>query len=172
MQVESKLVLLPGGCMTEPLLNTSLNSEQWRQIEKLNHVLSDDYQCRRLMMIKRFQVTLQSFAWGEKEKEHSEVLASVPPLTSLAFSSQVSLSLMLAARQDQSCILPVKAGPSTAIYKVLMGSVPDRGGRPGEIEPPMPSWQGRRQQGNRSGRGDGQHQQKKFSGKKRKGKKE
>lgn len=38
------------------------------QLKKINEVLSEDYQCRRQMMIKRFQVTLESFAWGEKHK--------------------------------------------------------------------------------------------------------
>lgn len=48
-----------------------------------------------------------------------------------------------------------------------MGSVPDRGGRPGEIEPPMPAWTGRSSKGNRGGRGGGQsHKHKKKKGKK------
>lgn len=128
-QVESRLAVLPCGDMTEPLLDTNLNSEQWRQVQKINQALLEDYHCRRQMMIKRFQVTLQSFAWGEKEKERSEVLASIPPLSSLPLISQVSVSLLLAARKDQSYILPVKAGESTKVYKVLMGSVPDRGGQ-------------------------------------------
>lgn len=51
-------------------------------------------------------------------KEHSEALASVPPLTSLADSPRVSLSLLLAAREDQSFIQPIKAGRSTQVYKV------------------------------------------------------
>ncbi|XP_037646427.1 protein FAM98B-like [Sebastes umbrosus] len=37
-------------------------------VKKINQVLSEDYQCRRQMMIKRFPVTLESFAWGEKQK--------------------------------------------------------------------------------------------------------
>lgn len=37
-------------------------------IAKLDEVLKEDYQCRRQMMVKRFQVTLESFAWGEKQK--------------------------------------------------------------------------------------------------------
>lgn len=48
-----------------------------------------------------------------------------------------------------------------------MGSVPDRGGRPGEIEPPMPSFT------RRSGGGGGHRYEKKkreFSGKKNKDK--
>ncbi|XP_073343640.1 protein FAM98C [Pagrus major] len=173
-EVETRLSRLPSGDMTNPLLNTSLSTEQWTQVKNINQLLTEDYRCRRQMMIKRFQVTLESFAWGEKQKERSEVLASVPPLSSLASSSRVSLSLLIAAREDQSFIEPIKAGTSTPVYKVLMGSVPDRGGRPGEIEPPMPAWEGRRAKGNRSGRGGGggHHQRQRFPDKKKKGKRE
>lgn len=170
-QVELRLAQLPGGKMMEPLLNVSLTPEQWREVEKINKVLLDDYECRSQMMTKRFQVTLQSFAWGEKEKERSQALASVPPLSSISLSSKVSIPLLLAARKDQSWILPVKAGPSTAIHKMLMGIVPDRGGRPGEIEPPMPSWEGRREGGRGSGRGGRPQQQRNFPGKKKNKKK-
>ncbi|XP_070762363.1 protein FAM98B isoform X3 [Enoplosus armatus] len=74
-EVESRLTRLPCGDMTNPLLNTSLSSEQWMQVKKINHVLSKDYQCRRQMMIKRFQVTLESFAWGEKQKLWSNYIS-------------------------------------------------------------------------------------------------
>lgn len=171
-EVESRLARLPCKDMTNPLLNTSLSTEQWMQTKKINEVLTEDYKCRRQMMIKRFQVTLESFAWGEKQKERSEALSSVPPLSSLAGSSRVSLSHLIAAREDQSFIDPIKAGKSTPVYKILMGSVPDRGGRPGEIEPPMPAWEDRRAKGNRSGRGGGHHQRRKFPDKKKKGKRE
>ncbi|XP_069004128.1 protein FAM98B [Embiotoca jacksoni] len=168
--VKLRLARLPCGDMADPLLNASLSPQQWMQVKKINQVLSVDYDCRRQMMIKRFQVTLESFAWGDEQKERSAALSLAPPLASLTGSSQVSPSLLLAAREDQSVNDPIKAGTSTAVYKKLMGSVPDRGGRPGEIEPPMPVWEGRRAKGNRGGRGGG-HQQKRFSDKK-KGKKE
>lgn len=38
------------------------------QLNKINEVLSEDYYCRRQMMLKRFQVTLESFAWGDKQE--------------------------------------------------------------------------------------------------------
>lgn len=171
-QVKMRLANLPNGDMIDPLLSSSLNAEQWMQVKKINQVLLGDYQCRRQMIIKRFQVTLESFAWGEKQKERRAALASVPPLASLNGSSQVSPSLLLAARVDQSYISPIKAGTSTSVYKKLMGSVPDRGGRPGEIEPPMPVWEDRKAKGNNRGRGGGHHQRHKFSDKKKKGKKE
>ncbi|XP_062391534.1 protein FAM98B [Sardina pilchardus] len=150
-QVKSSLAKLPEGDIPKPLLNIELNSDQWRQIEKLNEALATDYKCRRQMMMKRFEVTLQSFTWGERGKERAKAAASLPPLLPSS-ESQVSLSRLLAAREDQSRILPVRAGPSTAVHKVLMGSVPDRGGRPGEIEPPMPDWKRERAHGDNSQR--------------------
>ncbi|KAJ8275675.1 hypothetical protein COCON_G00074270 [Conger conger] len=155
-EVESRVTSLPKGTMPEPLLKTALNSDQWRLLHQINQALSQDYECRRNMMTKRFQVTLESFTWGEKGAERSAVLSTVPLLCPEALGSGVSLSLLLAAREDQSRILPVRAGPSTAVHKILMGNVPDRGGRPGEIEPPMPTWQRRRDGGGRGGgRGGG-----------------
>ncbi|XP_034557811.1 protein FAM98B [Notolabrus celidotus] len=171
-EVDLRLARLPCGDMTNPLLKTSLSPEQWTRVHKINEVLSEDYKCRRQMIIKRFQVTLESFAWGENQKQRSEALASVPPLSSLAGSPRVSLALLIAAREDQSTNEPIKAGKSTPVYKTLMGSVPDRGGRPGEIEPPMPAWDDRRSKGHRSGRGGGHHQRRNFPDKKKKGKKE
>ncbi|KAJ8342396.1 hypothetical protein SKAU_G00323240 [Synaphobranchus kaupii] len=154
-EVESRIASLPEGTVPAPLLKTTLNSEQWRCLHQIHQALAQDYECRRHMMTKRFQVTLQSFTWGEKGPERRAVLSSVPLLCPQALSSRVSLSLLLATREDQSRILPVRAGPSTAVHKVLMGTVPDRGGRPGEIEPPMPTWERRREGGGGGGRRGG-----------------
>ncbi|XP_012677417.2 protein FAM98B [Clupea harengus] len=151
-QVKSSLTQLPGGDIPKPLLNAELNSDQWKQLKKMTEALAKDYRCRRQMMIKRFEVTLQSFTWGERGKERAQVVSSMPPLLLSSGDTCVSLSLLLAAREDQSRILPVRAGPSTAVHKVLMGGVPDRGGRPGDLEPPMPDWKRERAHGDNSQR--------------------
>lgn len=166
-EVELKLTNLPGDPLGRPLLHTTLSPEQWIKLEKINEFLSSDYQCRREMMIKRFQVTLESFAWGDKEKERSKVLKTIPPITSLVCTSKVSLPLVLAARMNQSCIEPIRSVKSTPVYQVRMGDVPDRGGRPGEIEPPMPAWKDHKA-GHRSGRGGGSQKWRKFTDKKKK----
>ncbi|XP_060768235.1 protein FAM98B isoform X2 [Neoarius graeffei] len=168
-QIESQLALLPEGKVQEPLLKTNLNSTQWRALNQINQALCKDYECRRQMMIKRFSVTLQSFAWGERGKERSALISTIPPFTS-ALESSVSAALLLAAREDQSCILPVTAGPSTAVHKVLMGSVPDRGGRPGEIEPPMPMFTQRSERGDGPRREKNKFKRREYSGKKKKNK--
>ncbi|XP_026068134.1 protein FAM98B-like isoform X2 [Carassius auratus] len=165
-EVETRLTSLPGGEVPAALLKTSLNSEQWKKINDINRALCKDYACRRQMMIKRFHVTTLSFTWGERGKERSALLSSLKSFTP-SLESSVSIATLLAAREDESRIRPVKAGPSTAVHKVLMGSVPDRGGRPGEIEPPMPSFTSRSE-------GGGSHHYRKrrreFSGKKKKNK--
>lgn len=165
-EVELRITNLPSDAIS-PLLSTSLSPEQWVKLEKINDILSTDYKCRRQMMVKRFQVTLESFAWGDKNKERSKVLDMIPPIASLDGTSNVSLPLVLAARVSQSCIEPIRPGKTTTVYKVKMGAVPDRGGRPGEIEPPMPSWEDRKS-GHRSGRGGGSHKGRKFGDKKKK----
>ncbi|XP_072314285.1 protein FAM98B isoform X1 [Eucyclogobius newberryi] len=158
-EVQSRLTNLPPDAI-RPLLNISLSPEQWVELEKLNDILSKDYKCRRQMMTKRFQVTLESFAWGDK-------MDTIPQIASFDSPSCVSLPLLLAARMNQSCNEPIRPGKSTLVYKVQMGAVPDRGGRPGEIEPPMPVWEDRKS-GHRSGRGGGNQKSRKFADKKKK----
>ncbi|TSP36088.1 Protein FAM98C [Bagarius yarrelli] len=168
-QVESRLALLPEGKAKDPLLKTDLNTTQWDVLNQIKQVLRADYHSRRQMMVKRFHVTLQSFAWGERGKERSSLISSIPAFT-LPLESSVSIALLLAAREDQSCILPVTAGPSTAVHKVLMGSVPDRGGRPGEIEPPMPAFTRRSEGGGNQRREKKAFKRREHSGRKKKNK--
>lgn len=39
-----------------------------RELEKINSVLSAEYECRRRMLIKRLDVTIQSFSWSDRAK--------------------------------------------------------------------------------------------------------
>ncbi|XP_043850279.1 protein FAM98C isoform X2 [Dromiciops gliroides] len=70
----------------------------------------------------------------------------------LAPESGVSLAHVLASRADLSRLVPATGQTARLttccpINKVLMGPVPDRGGRPNDLEAPMPSWQSRREGG-------------------------
>ncbi|XP_034879340.1 protein FAM98C isoform X2 [Mirounga leonina] len=76
----------------------------------------------------------------------------IPLREALTPESDVSVAHILAARADLSHLVPAtskaaRRGTCCAINKVLMGNVPDRGGRPNELEAPMPSWQSRREDG-------------------------
>lgn len=150
----------------QALLIVALNAQQLDRLEKINEALCKEYECRRRMLIKRLDVTVQSFGWSDKAKAKVDEIASVyqPIRYSLWPKSGITVSHLLAARQDLSRIVRTSSGSVREkmvcpVNKILMGRVPDRGGRPSEIEPPppeMPPWQKRQDDGGRGGwRGGG-----------------
>uniref|UniRef100_A0AAR2IL12 Family with sequence similarity 98 member B n=1 Tax=Pygocentrus nattereri TaxID=42514 RepID=A0AAR2IL12_PYGNA len=221
-QVNILLKKVPEKHIGKPVLRHSLSSEQWSQLDKINCVLSADYECRRRMLIKRLDVTVQSFSWSDRAKagsatyihdysasslyavnlicsfsmflfskvslNHFAMNANVffffsssfffflnqakidtmakayqPKRHSLTLKSSVSLAHLLATREDICNMVKTSSGASRektvcAVNKVLMGRVPDRGGRPSEIEAPppeMPPWQKRQDGGGYRGGGGG-----------------
>ncbi|XP_050989566.1 protein FAM98B isoform X2 [Labeo rohita] len=160
-QVDVLLKQLPETHVGDPAFKSSLHSEQWRELEKINSVLSAEYECRRRMLIKRLDVTIQSFSWSDRAKVKIDRMARVyqPKRYCLSLRASVSVAHLLAARQDVCYIVKTSSGScrektSCAINKILMGRVPDRGGRPSEIDAPlpeMPAWQKRSDGGGRGG---------------------
>uniref|UniRef100_A0A8C0D6T9 Protein FAM98B n=1 Tax=Balaenoptera musculus TaxID=9771 RepID=A0A8C0D6T9_BALMU len=122
-------------------------------------------QCRRRMLMERLDVTVQSFGGSDRAKIKTDDIARIyqPKRYALSPKTTITLAHLLAAREDISKIISTSSGSSQektacAINKVLMGRVPDRGGRPNEIEPPppeMPPWQKRQEGGGRGGWGGG-----------------
>uniref|UniRef100_A0A8C8RYL9 Family with sequence similarity 98 member C n=1 Tax=Pelusios castaneus TaxID=367368 RepID=A0A8C8RYL9_9SAUR len=168
-KVAEALSALPHGHQEmAPLLKVLLTAQHWEALEGIRLALCKEYQCRRSMMIMRFSITLQSFHWSERaEARSAALLAAISPLQKAeSAASNVTVAQLLAARKDASRIISTSSGhcrhrTSCAINKVLMGSVPDRGGRPGEIEPPMPVWEKRREGGGDQRRGGRQGKKKK-----------
>ncbi|XP_033844309.1 protein FAM98B [Periophthalmus magnuspinnatus] len=164
-KVETVLQQLPGGSCGEPLLKRSLSSEQWEKLQQVNQLLNSEYQSRRRMLIKRLDVTIQSFGWSDRAKVKVDSMAQAyqPKRHSFRMSSSVDMGSVLAAREDLCHIQKTSSGSSRektscAVNKVLMGRVPDRGGRPSEIQAPppeMPPWQKRQDGGGWGGRGGG-----------------
>lgn len=53
-----------------------MSETQWNQIYKINKVLYDDYKTRRELLLKRLDVTIQSFKWADRLKvKHLSVQA-------------------------------------------------------------------------------------------------
>ncbi|XP_017331207.2 protein FAM98A [Ictalurus punctatus] len=166
-KLKEALSKVPPNHAGAPLMIRTLGPLHWEKIEAINQSLVNEYEVRRKMLLKRLDVTVQSFGWSDRAKSHTEKLAKVyqPLRSALAFKSRVCVAHLLAAREDLSKILRTSSGQtrektSCAINKVLMGRVPDRGGRPNEIEPPppeMPTWQKRQDgpTGGGGGRGGG-----------------
>lgn len=55
----------------KPLLKARLSDKQWAQVLAINEVLSEEYRIRREMLLKRLDVTIQSFKWSDKAKVSS-----------------------------------------------------------------------------------------------------
>ncbi|KAK9959753.1 hypothetical protein ABG768_009855 [Culter alburnus] len=164
-KLKEALSKVPPSHIGEPLLKKPLGPVHWEKIEAINQALVNEYEVRRKMLLKRLDVTVQSFGWSERAKTRADKLSKVyqPLRVALATKTRVSVAHLFAAREDLSKILRTSSGhirekSACAINKVLMGRVPDRGGRPNEIEPPppeMPTWQ-KRQDGPQGG-GGGQY---------------
>uniref|UniRef100_G1TF81 Family with sequence similarity 98 member C n=1 Tax=Oryctolagus cuniculus TaxID=9986 RepID=G1TF81_RABIT len=130
-------------------------------LESLSQSLTEQYRCRRCLLLKRLDLTTSAFHWSERAEAQGEAMKAVliPIREVLTPESDVSIAHVLAARADLSRLVPAtsaaaRRGTCCAVNKVLMGDVPDRGGRPNELEAPMPSWQSRREDrgGRRAGR--------------------
>ena len=50
------------------LLKARLSDKQWEQILKINDTLLLEYRTRREMLLKRLDVTIQSFMWSDAAK--------------------------------------------------------------------------------------------------------
>ncbi len=51
-----------------PLIQMNMSEKQWNQIHRINQILFDDYKTRRELLLKRLDVTVQSFKWAERLK--------------------------------------------------------------------------------------------------------
>ena len=49
-----------------PMLKEKLSAEQWSEVEDINQSLSMEYRLRREVMLKRADVTVESFSWSNK----------------------------------------------------------------------------------------------------------
>ncbi|XP_024902429.1 protein FAM98C isoform X2 [Pteropus alecto] len=138
----------------QPLLSYPLDAPRWEMLEHLCQSLQSQYYSRRCLLLKRLDLTTSAFHWSDRAEAQGEAMKAVltPIREALTPESDVSIAHVLAARADLSRLVPAtskatRQGTCCAINKVLMGNVPDRGGRPDELEAPMPSWQSRREDG-------------------------
>ncbi|XP_042524115.1 protein FAM98C isoform X2 [Dipodomys spectabilis] len=157
--VQELLLTLQALGMPKPMPRTPA-SQLLREIhakealESLSQSLTEQYGCRRCLLLKRLDLTTAAFHWSDRAETQGEAMKAVliPLRELLTPESDVSVAHVLAARADLSRLIPAtsvaaRRGTSCAINKVLMGNVPDRGGRPNELEAPMPIWQKRREDG-------------------------
>ena len=98
----------------KPLLKIDLNLEQAEKLERINDALSSEYECRRRMLMKRLDVTVQSFGWSDGAKLKTDDTARIyqPKRYALSPKTTITLAHLLAAREDLSKIIRTSSGSS------------------------------------------------------------
>lgn len=144
------------------LVCNSYSNEQWKYIDNTTELLNEEFNIRRSMLLTRLDVTVQSFKWPDRLKNKKLELDKIYQ-TKLNLINQLpsfTISDFLSAKEDLTIIEKTSSrlavqNTNSLINKVMIGRVPDRGGRPDEQQAPppeMPSWQQRTQsQGGRGG---------------------
>ncbi|VDM11402.1 unnamed protein product [Wuchereria bancrofti] len=82
-----------------PLLTASLTDTQWEKIEVVNAKLVQEYRSRILLLLKRLDVTIQSFTWSDRIKKIQDKLHDIyrPRRERIAVTSNVGMDDLLAA---------------------------------------------------------------------------
>ncbi|XP_065562927.1 protein FAM98A-like isoform X2 [Artemia franciscana] len=157
----------PPTIISQPLFTYGLTEKQWFLLQAIYEDMVKEYKMRRETLLKRVDVTIQSFTWSSRVKGKLDEIAKVygQMRSEMHPEPGVRLAHILAARQDLAILekttsASVREKTKTDINRVIIGMVPDRGGRCTEQAPvpEMPSWQKRHappasQRGGYQGRG-------------------
>lgn len=166
-KLQDLLKTVPPALIGKSLVCNSYSSEQWKYINKSIELLNEEFNIRSKMLLTRLDVTVQSFKWPDRLKNKKQKLEEIyqTKLNLINKLPNFCVSDFLLARDDlaivekTSSMLAVQ-NTNSSVNKVMIGQVPDRGGRPNEQQAPppeMPSWQQRTQsqggRGSQSNRG-------------------
>uniref|UniRef100_A0A0R3RS79 Protein FAM98A n=1 Tax=Elaeophora elaphi TaxID=1147741 RepID=A0A0R3RS79_9BILA len=134
-----------------PLLTASLNNTEWEKIKALNEKLTQEYRIRILLLLKRLDVTIQSFIWSDRIKKVQDKLHEIyrPRREQIAVTLNVGMDDLLSATSSLLTVDRINSEKerkrtASRLNKILMTDRPgDRGGRPSELRAPppeMPPW--------------------------------
>jgi Protein of unknown function (DUF2465) len=169
----AKLVsALPSGALTKtvPLLDgRAATPELLATLSEINKLLAQDYALRREMLLQRVDVTVQSFLWSAKaEGREGEITAAISHKRRALSSSPAAINPADAfvAGPELTAVLSqritdasTKALRHSSVKGVIIGAVPDRGGRVTEMKVSardlMPEWAARKPEGGSGGGGRG-----------------
>jgi hypothetical protein len=156
---------LPENHARKVLDASSWTNAQRELIERVERALHDEYKARREMVAKRAQVTTTSFCYSARLNALKDVREEFARrvVSELHVAPQVTMDDVCDARYADLAVAGIKVtagsdGLQSAVKKVLMGSVPDRGGRTdGSDRAAMPAFAARTDapSGGRGGGGRG-----------------
>jgi len=159
IKLQGLLKTVPLALIGKSLVCNSYTGEQWKNINQIIELLNEELHIRRAMLLTRLDVTVQSFKWPDRLKNKRQELEDIyqTKLNLINKLPDCSTFDFLCAREDLAIVEKTSStlavqNTNSSVNKVLIGRVPDRGGRPNEQQAPppeMPSWQQRTQsQGN------------------------
>jgi hypothetical protein len=95
---------LPPSHLGRPILNASLTFKQWSILEKINRTLNDDFKLRREMLLKRLDVTIQSFKWADRLKVKNDEITRLfdAKRKELNLNKAINFGDLLAARDGKT----------------------------------------------------------------------
>uniref|UniRef100_A0A1X7UK10 RING-type domain-containing protein n=1 Tax=Amphimedon queenslandica TaxID=400682 RepID=A0A1X7UK10_AMPQE len=144
---QERISKAPVGYIGKPLVLQQMSAKQWGTLDCINEALLKEYSVRRQMLLMRCSVTVQSFKWSDRTKGKDESFTRVcqSKWTPLKEKAPIIIARVLAAKNELLSIEKTSSGSvrqntASDINKVLIGSVPDRGGKLNEtcLPPEMP----------------------------------
>lgn len=167
-EVPNELISNPPKALRESL---TLDSHQKEVLAKITEAYQADFLLRRQMLIKRLDVTIQSFLWGEQAQgKEGEIVAAIQAQRKhlqeepVLYSYEDALAAPISLLHDHSKKVTDQSGKSL-VKTVIIGSVPDRGGRANETRPKARDM-GFHKGGEGGGRGGGNKRKGDYGGKK------
>jgi len=157
-KVEGLMKDLPSAHLGAPLLpKLDLQPQQIEKLDQINQCFAQEYGTRREVLLKRLDVTLHALSCSPKHQGRE--LVDTLKAGKKALGNQTPLFGLydiLAARDDLTRLYPSsELAVQASIKRLLIGSVPDRGGRVDEKRQrtTMPVMRGRTAEGTGKGRG-------------------
>uniref|UniRef100_A0A915DX54 Protein FAM98A n=1 Tax=Ditylenchus dipsaci TaxID=166011 RepID=A0A915DX54_9BILA len=136
-----------------PVFQHQLNEAEWKMVDEYAEMLNLEFAQRAQLMVKRLEVTFESFFWSDRVKKLEEKIMEVyqPAKEAMVSPQGVFAEDVLSATTDILCVEKAtsksRQSTSNPIISYLVKQQPrDRGGRTAEMKVPqaeVSSWQQR-----------------------------
>ncbi|EGC37340.1 hypothetical protein DICPUDRAFT_30483, partial [Dictyostelium purpureum] len=144
-KIKDTLKLLPSDFISEPFFKrTSFNDQEKEEIETMSKTMYQDYKKRSIVLQKRLDVTVESLLWNERvadklkeiKRNVNYFIQSLPSITHYTYFDLINVhrDLLQIKRTSQHSV------SAATLNSVIIGKVPDRGGRTNDRKIPMPSF--------------------------------
>lgn len=151
--VDAAVRRLPDGFFA-PILGAE-DATLRESLAEVDAALRAEYRLRRRMLLERARVTVRSLLWSDRLEEPERAALEARASEALAAAREepatVAPAELLAVRladvhatMNAATSTSAAGTRSTAIKRVVIGAVPDRGGRVEGRAAPMPAWTARR----------------------------